>query len=166
MALSREEIRDIGIATAQHVLEGLGRYTKDYVPPSSIPQGLRDSMIEERTAGDWYRRRANMAKQLGDIDTVAVYEEVIKDEEEHYFKFGNFSRKRAAGNPPNIIFTIYNVRPDLLEGGNFLKLLNEAKAQVGSAPHQNNRIHGQPGESQHDQRSKKYFIPKGFKYRA
>ena len=88
MALSREEIRDIGIATAQHVLEGLGRYTKEYVPPSSIPQGLRDSMIEERTAGDWYRKRANMAKQLGDVDTVAVYEEVIKDEEDHYYKFG------------------------------------------------------------------------------
>ena len=100
MALSREEIRDIGIATAQHVLEGLGRYTKDYVPPSSIPQGLRDSMIEERTAGDWYRRRANMAKQLGDMDTVAVYQEVIKDEEEHYFKFGELLQEKGGREPP------------------------------------------------------------------
>ena len=89
MELSREEIRDIGIATAQHVLEGLHRYTVDYVPPSSIQQGLRDSMIEERTANDWYHRRAKMAGQLGDKTTADLYIHIAGEEEQHWKEFGS-----------------------------------------------------------------------------
>jgi bacterioferritin (cytochrome b1) len=88
MELSREEIRDIGIATAQHVLEGLHRYTVDYVPPSSIQQGLRDSMVEERTANDWYHRRSKMAAQLGDKTTADLYIHIAGEEEQHWKEFG------------------------------------------------------------------------------
>jgi hypothetical protein len=67
MELSSKEIRDIGIATAQHVLEGLHRYTVDYVPPSSVQQALRDSMVEEKTAQDWYAKRIKYCQSVGDM---------------------------------------------------------------------------------------------------
>lgn len=84
MELSSKEIRDIGIATAQHVLEGLHRYTVDYVPPSSVQQALRDSMVEEKTAADWYAKRIKYCQSVGDMEVGKALYEIRKDEEDHY----------------------------------------------------------------------------------
>jgi rubrerythrin len=88
VALSKEDIEHIARESAQSVLEGLHRYAVDYKEPESVEQGLQDSMIEEKTAADWYRKRAqNVADYHGDTKTIAVYEEIAVDEDEHYEQF-------------------------------------------------------------------------------
>ena len=89
MALSREEIEQIAKSTAQSVLEGLHRYTVAYKEPETIEQGLQDSMIEERTAADWYRKRAEHATVRGERDqrTSALYEHIADEEDRHYDEF-------------------------------------------------------------------------------
>jgi len=89
MVLSREEIEQISKAVAQNVMENLHRYTKEYSTPSSIEQGLSDSMIEERTAVDWYKKRATHARELGDELTGGLYNHIAEEEEQHYREFKN-----------------------------------------------------------------------------
>lgn len=85
MGLSREEVAEIGKSSAQAVLEGLHRYAVDYKEPETVEQGLQDSMIEERTAADWYRRRAKNAADFHvDGETMALYQDIAVDEDEHY----------------------------------------------------------------------------------
>lgn len=98
MELSSKEIRDIGIATAQHVLEGLHRYTVDYVPPSSVQQALRDSMVEEKTAADWYAKRIKYCQSVGDMEVAKALYEIRKDEEDHYRIESELLAKRTGGN--------------------------------------------------------------------
>jgi hypothetical protein len=131
MELSSKEIRDIGIATAQHVLEGLHRYTVDYVPPSSVQQALRDSMVEEKTAQDWYAKRFKYCQSVGDVEVGKALYGIMKDEEDHYRIESELLAKRTGGKPDKKDFTIYEVRPELLEGANFVKLFDEAYAAVG-----------------------------------
>jgi rubrerythrin len=78
MELSREEVIAIAQETAQRVLEGIHRYAVDYKEPQTIEEGLRDSMVEEKTAADWYRRRGMDARLKGDV---------AKEEDEHYREF-------------------------------------------------------------------------------
>jgi rubrerythrin len=85
--LSREEVVKIAQETAQRVLEGIHRYAVNYKPPESIQEGLSDSMIEERTAADWYRRRAMDARLKEDITTADLYEHIAKEEDQHYQEF-------------------------------------------------------------------------------
>ena len=87
MALSREEIVEIGKATAQAVLEGLHRYAVDYKEPTTVEEGLQDSMIEERTATDWYRKRAKHAASVHDTKTAGLYFHIAVEEADHYEKF-------------------------------------------------------------------------------
>lgn len=87
MELSREEIEKIAQASAQKVLEGLHRYSVRYKEPQSIGEGLQDSMVEERTAADWYRRRGMDARLKGDEVTADMYEHVAREEGQHYQKF-------------------------------------------------------------------------------
>jgi len=89
MPLLREEIEQIAKSSAQAVLEGLHRYSVDYKEPETIEQGLQDSMIEERTAADWYRKRAEHATVQGERDqrTSALYEHIATEEDRHYDEF-------------------------------------------------------------------------------
>ncbi len=89
MALSREEVTQIAKASAQTILEGLHRYTVEYKEPETIEQGLEDSMIEERTAANWYRKRAEHATTYRDPQTAALYEHIAGEEDQHYDEFQN-----------------------------------------------------------------------------
>ena len=85
MPLSREEITQIAKSTAQTVLEGLHRYAVAYKEPETIEQGLQDSMIEERTAYDWYRKRAEHAEhKLNSFQTADLYRHISEEEDRHY----------------------------------------------------------------------------------
>lgn len=84
MALSREEVEQIAKSAAQTVLQGLHRYAVDYKEPGTIEQGLQDSMIEERTAADWYRKRAGNAEAKDDLLTAALYQTLTYEEDHHY----------------------------------------------------------------------------------
>ena len=85
MPLSREEVEQIAKSSAQTVLEGLHRYAVAYKEPETIEQGLQDSMIEERTAADWYRKRADNAS-IAPIDskTFNLYRHIAEEEDRHY----------------------------------------------------------------------------------
>jgi len=87
MGLSREEVEAIAQATAQRVVESLYRYAMSYQIPITIVGGLRDSMVEESTAANWYRRRAVDAKAQGDTATADLYEHIAKEEDQHYQEF-------------------------------------------------------------------------------
>lgn len=87
MSLSREEIDQIARNSAQVILEGLHRYVVEYKEPETISQGLQDSMIEERTAADWYRRRAENAASHVDPTTYLLYQEIANEEDRHYQEF-------------------------------------------------------------------------------
>jgi hypothetical protein len=87
MELSREEVEKIAAATAQSVLENLHQYAVEYKAPATIEQGLRDSMIEEKTAIDWYRKRAKHAHSLKREDIKDLYEHIAEEEEQHYKEF-------------------------------------------------------------------------------
>ncbi len=85
--MDKEEIEQIAKSSAQAVLEGLHRYAVDYKEPESVEQGLQDSMVEERTAADWYRKRAkNAADYHVDAETMALYQDMAVDEDEHYVR--------------------------------------------------------------------------------
>lgn len=84
MGLSREEIADIAKSSAQAVLEGLHRYTVDYKEPETIEQGLQDSMVEERTAANWYRKRADHTATHVDSTTYLLYQQIADEEDHHY----------------------------------------------------------------------------------
>jgi hypothetical protein len=87
MGLSREEVEKIGQETAQRVLEALHRYTITYEEPRSIEQGIRESMVEESTAANWYRRRAISARRKDEVLTADLYEHIAKEEDQHYQEF-------------------------------------------------------------------------------
>jgi rubrerythrin len=87
MALSEGEIREIAQICAHKVLEELHRYTVDYKEPKDIRQGLLDSMVEEKTAADWYRKRGMDARMKGDETTANLYEHVASEEGHHYQEF-------------------------------------------------------------------------------
>jgi rubrerythrin len=87
MELSREEVVKIARETAQKVLEGIHRYAVNYKPPENIQEGLSDSMVEERTAADWYRRRGMDARLKGDEVIANLYEHVAREEDQHYQEF-------------------------------------------------------------------------------
>src|SRR5487761_2034056 len=87
MALSREEVEQIAKSSAQSVLEGLHRYTVDYKEPDSIEKGLQDSMVEERTAANWYRKRAEHAATHGDPHTAALHQHIADEEDTHWTEF-------------------------------------------------------------------------------
>ncbi len=90
MDLSREEINRIAMATAQEVVNKLHRYAITYHSPATVEEGLSESMGEELTAGDWYRRRAAEAREkFGDEATARLYEDIARDElDDHYLRFG------------------------------------------------------------------------------
>lgn len=84
MGLSREELEKIGQETAQRVLEALHRYTVTYEEPQSIEQGIRESMVEESTAANWYSRRGIDARLKDEVLTADLYEHIAKEEDRHY----------------------------------------------------------------------------------
>ena len=86
MGLSREEIAEIARASAQATLEELHRYTVEYREPTSVEQGLQDSIIEELTAADWYQKRAKHADSVGDTITRSLYYDIADEEQDHYKK--------------------------------------------------------------------------------
>jgi rubrerythrin len=87
MGLARDEIIEIARECAQQVLEDLHRYTVHYKEPENIADGLRESMVEESTAADWYRRRGMDARLKGDPLTAELYEHVAKEEDHHHQEF-------------------------------------------------------------------------------
>jgi rubrerythrin len=87
MGLSRGEIEDIARECAQKILENLHRYAVEYKEPQSIGEGLRDSMVEEKTAFDWYHRRGTDALLKGDKETADLYGHIAREEDEHYQEF-------------------------------------------------------------------------------
>jgi rubrerythrin len=88
MEISREQIIELGKIIGQNVLEKINRYAVTYQPPSSISAGLHESMGEELTAANWYRRRAEDSRKRGDETTARLYEEIAGDEDDHYRQFG------------------------------------------------------------------------------
>jgi rubrerythrin len=56
--------------------------------PSTIEEGLEQSMREETAATTNYRIRAEHARLHHDPDTAKVYDHVISEEIEHYHEFG------------------------------------------------------------------------------
>lgn len=88
MALSNEEIRLLSDQVADEVIQRIHRYPDSYQDPHTIIDGLRESMSEELTAADWYRRRAADADKKGDSKTASLYRKIADDEEnEHYADF-------------------------------------------------------------------------------
>jgi rubrerythrin len=87
MELSREQIEQIASSTAQNVLENLHRYAVEYKAPATIEQGLRESMIEEKTAVDWYKKRGEHARSQGSETTAGLYLHIAEEEEKHYREF-------------------------------------------------------------------------------
>lgn len=65
--------------------------------PISINEGLRQSMREEETAIAKYGTRAANARLNGDELTARIYEEIARDEDGHYNKFGTRLRERMSG---------------------------------------------------------------------
>ena len=89
MGLTREEIVFIAKITAIEVLAGLHRYPKEYQEPAKVEDGLHDSMVEELTASDWYRRRAKNARANGDELTGGLYTRIAEEEEHHFRELNN-----------------------------------------------------------------------------
>jgi rubrerythrin len=87
MEISREQIIDLAKITAQIVLDKMHRAPLVYQTPASIAEGLQHSMSEELTAANWYRERAKHAISLGDHATAEVYEDIARDEDDHYRQF-------------------------------------------------------------------------------
>jgi rubrerythrin len=87
MELSREEVIEIAQEVAQKVLENLNHYPLQYEVPRDIEEGLRQSMIEESTAANWYRRRGMDARLKGDTVTADLYEHIAREEDHHYQEF-------------------------------------------------------------------------------
>lgn len=85
MEITAEQVTQLAKISAQMVVDKLHRYALTYQEPATIEQGLMESMGEELTATDWYRRRAKMARDLGDEQTALLYEDILNDEEnDHY----------------------------------------------------------------------------------
>ncbi len=87
MELSREEVEAIAEATAIYVVGRLHRYTVEYKEPATVRTGLRESMAEEETATDWYRRRAKNARENNDESTAGLYTHIAEEEEAHHREF-------------------------------------------------------------------------------
>lgn len=89
MALSEREIAEIAEASANELINNLHRYSLTYQDPKTVAKGLEQSMGEELTAANWYRQRAKQALSKQDKTTADLYEEIAKDEDEHYALFNN-----------------------------------------------------------------------------
>jgi rubrerythrin len=87
MELSRDEVVQIAQEAAQKVLEEMHRYPVQYEVPADIEDGLRQSMIEESTAANWYRRRGMDARLKGDTTTADLYEHIAQEEDQHHQEF-------------------------------------------------------------------------------
>jgi len=151
MPLSREEIEQIAKSSAQTVLEGLHRYAVEYEEPSTIPNGLRSSMIEETTATEWYRRRALNAEKHADLTTYALYKHIAEEENKHYGEFharlqqvgggegspsGSVAKseldKETCADLREVAFTIYDIQ-SVLAGGSETGLESEVSLLKGKA---------------------------------
>jgi rubrerythrin len=87
MELSRDEVVQIAKEAAHQVIESLNRYPVQYEVPRDIEEGLRQSMIEESTAANWYRRRGMDTRLKGDTVTADLYEHIAREENQHYQQF-------------------------------------------------------------------------------
>lgn len=81
--MERAEIEDIAKLAAQDTLRHINRYTQEYKEPETEAIGLSESISEENTAADWYRRRASIASKK----TAEIYEHIAKEEETHASEF-------------------------------------------------------------------------------
>jgi rubrerythrin len=88
MVLSREEIEQIAKRTADEVIDKLISYPPKYKEPESVEEGLVNSIGEEHTAEEWYRKRAAHAATQGDALTYALYQHIADEEHEHKREFG------------------------------------------------------------------------------
>ena len=89
MEITRDQIVELAQIQAQIVVNKLHRYAVTYQEPGNVGEGLLESMGEELTAADWYRRRAQHARECGDFETSALYESIATDEEDdHYVRLG------------------------------------------------------------------------------
>jgi len=59
----------------------------EYKPPETISQGLKESMLEERSAADFYRRRGMHARLRGNEGTADLYEDIAREEDHHFDEF-------------------------------------------------------------------------------
>jgi rubrerythrin len=85
--MDRAEIEEIARCTAQEVINKLHVYKQVYQEPATMEEALLESMGEELTASNWYRRRAAFVKDKGFPQIAAVWEEIAKDEDDHYKTF-------------------------------------------------------------------------------
>lgn len=85
MSLSDEEINQIAGQLVQDILKKIG--APIYVEPDSVSQALEASMHEEKTAADFYRRRAQYADSQGDEISAELWRHTADDEDQHYQEF-------------------------------------------------------------------------------
>ena len=87
MVLSREEVDQIALSSAEEILRQLKRAQASYREPVNVPHGLAQSMNEELTASLWYRSRAEHARIRNDEETAKLYEHIADEEGAHYWEF-------------------------------------------------------------------------------
>jgi rubrerythrin len=80
MGLSREEILAIAEMVADKTLN-------QYRPPEDVSVALLQSMLEEKVAADWYRKRAKFAQEHGRLDLKDLWEHIAVEEDVHYDEF-------------------------------------------------------------------------------
>jgi rubrerythrin len=84
MQLSKEDIAEIAKVTAQAVIKAVREDKPIYHVPTSVQEGLEDSMEEELTASMWYQLRARHAAEHGFHDTAKLYNHIASEESLHY----------------------------------------------------------------------------------
>ncbi len=87
MGMSKGEVEEIARVTAREVVNNLYVYKQTYQAPLTMEQGLMESMGEELTAANWYRRRAELSKAKGFPQFARIWEEIARDEDDHYKQF-------------------------------------------------------------------------------
>ena len=87
MALTREEVDQIALASADEIFKQLQVAQAIYTKPRSVAHGIRQSMNEELTASMWYRKRAEHARSRDDEESAKLYEHIAHEEDTHYWEF-------------------------------------------------------------------------------
>ena len=76
-----------------------------YHEPTSVPEALQDSMAEETTAADWYRRRAEYSEGEGDKKSAGLWKHVAGEEDTHHTEFQERLEqlRKASGQRPSYL---------------------------------------------------------------
>jgi rubrerythrin len=88
MVLTRDEISEIAGQIADDLVVYINQSRTQFREPKTVEAGLKESMSEELTASMWYQLRARNARGYDDVETAKLYEELARDENQHYEELG------------------------------------------------------------------------------